>query len=279
MKKSAQITMLCGVVDFSIINKFSSYKKLIKFLTIMLRFKKFIVNKKSIQNKFISYEEVRNVEHKFLICIQKTMFLTKNDPKLGSLQTFVHTDGLLRLRTKISERNDKFPFLYPILLDNKHRVIELIIQDEHKRMCHAGVQSVMCQLREKYWILSMRKTVRKVIAACIICKRFSVKPMQADPPPLPLNRVKDCAVFEVVGIDFAGPIYLRGQQKGWICLFTCAVYRAVHLELVTSLSTMTFLMALRRFIDRRGRPSVQQFSTAQRITWHFNPPSAPWWGG
>ncbi|XP_058805274.1 uncharacterized protein LOC131672213 [Phymastichus coffea] len=303
MKKSAQIAMSCGEIDFSIIDKFSSYQKLIKFFTIMLRFKDFLVNKKSIQRKYVTYREVYNVERKFLICIQQQMFLPKNDPKLTTLQTFIHTDGLIRLKTRISERNDKFPFLYPILLNNNHRCVELIIMEEHEKMCHAGVQAVMCQLRDRYWILSMRKTVRKVISKCVVCKRFSAKPMQADSPPLQLKRVKDSDPFETVGIDFAGPLFLNGQQKGWICLFTCAVYRAVHLELVTSLSTKTFLWALRRFINRQRRPTdiycdngtnfvgadnalkklnwdvINSYSTAQRITWNFNPPSAPWWGG
>ena len=127
--------------------------------------------------------------------------------------------------------------------------------------------------------------------------------MKADPTPLPVHRVKDAAVFEVIGVDFAGPVFLRAQQKGWICLFTCAVYRAVHLELVTSMSTKTFLDSFRRFIGRRGRPSIvysdngtnfvgadnafeslnwdtiSKYSSAKRIDWRFNPPSAEWWGG
>ncbi|XP_011875207.1 PREDICTED: uncharacterized protein LOC105566088, partial [Vollenhovia emeryi] len=129
------------------------------------------------------------------------------------------------------------------------------------------------------------------------------KAFQTINAPLPLDRVKDAAVFEVIGVDFTGPVYLKGGQKSWICLFTCAVFRAVHLELVTSLSTAAFLMAIRRFIARRGRPSViysdngtnfvglnnmfkqldfeklSRTLATERIQWTFNPPSAAWWGG
>ncbi|GFW07910.1 integrase catalytic domain-containing protein [Trichonephila clavipes] len=109
--------------------------------------------------------------------------------------------------------------------------------------------------------------------------------------------------FEVVGVDLAGPLYVKGGQKSWIVLFTCATYRAVHLELTSSLSTDAFLLSLRRFIARRGRPrviysdngtnfrgahgelsgidweKVLKLATIQRIIWKFNPPTVAWWGG
>ncbi|GFW03600.1 integrase catalytic domain-containing protein [Trichonephila clavipes] len=79
--------------------------------------------------------------------------------------------------------------------------------------------------------------------------------------------------------------------------------RAVHLELITSLSTDSFILAFRRFIARRGRSStiysdngknfvgpfnalnsidwdkIQDFALKIKIQWKFSPPSAPWWGG
>lgn len=48
--------------------------------------------------------------------------------------------------------------------------------------------------------------------------------MESEAPPLPPDRVRDATVFEIVGVDFAGPLILRGGEKGWICIFTCAVY-------------------------------------------------------
>lgn len=72
---------------------------------------------------------------------------------------------------------------------------------------------------------------------------------------LPMNRVRDATTFEVTGIDYASPLFLTKGQKAYICPFTCVVYRAIHLELVTSLSTEEFLEAL-RFIACRGRPDV-----------------------
>jgi len=81
--------------------------------------------------------------------------------------------------------------------------------------------------------------------------------MESEALPLPPNRVRDATIFEIVGVDFAGLLILRsGGGKAWICIFTCAVYRAVHFELASTLSTQGFLEYLRRFIARRGRPSI-----------------------
>ena len=78
-------------------------------------------------------------------------------------------------------------------------------------------------------------------------------------------------------------------------LFTCAVVRAVHLELVDSLSVKDTLLALRRFAARRGVPSVIYCDNAKGFQgtskqlegvfghltpeWKFIAPRAPWWGG
>ncbi|GBM16070.1 hypothetical protein AVEN_163115-1 [Araneus ventricosus] len=70
--------------------------------------------------------------------------------------------------------------------------------------------------------------------------------------PLLANRFQVRYQFENVGIDFACPIYTGNTGKAYKVLFTCAVTRAIHLEVVSSLSTEHFLLAFRRFISRRG---------------------------
>ncbi|UYV82294.1 hypothetical protein LAZ67_21001626 [Cordylochernes scorpioides] len=83
---------------------------------------------------------------------------------------------------------------------------------------------------------------------------YSAKPGSVETAPLPTNRIHLGKPFQVTGIDLFGPLLLRNNTKTWVALFTCGVYRAVHMEVIQGLDTPSFLMALRRFISRRGRP-------------------------
>jgi hypothetical protein len=76
--------------------------------------------------------------------------------------------------------------------------------------------------------------------------------------PLPSLRVKQAPVLSVIGMDFADPVYCLDypQRKLYILLLTCAVVRAVHLELTDSLSLADFMLAIHRFVARRGLPSA-----------------------
>ncbi|XP_062714717.1 uncharacterized protein LOC134291231 [Aedes albopictus] len=131
--------------------------------------------------------------------------------------------------------------------------------------------------------------------------------------PLPKVRLTPfIRPFTFVGVDYMGPFLVkigRSSVKRWICLFTCLTIRAIHLELVHSLSTASCIMAFRRFVARRGAPSevfsdngtnfvganrqlaeekrkldkinegcASTFTNAQ-TQWHFNVPVAPHMGG
>jgi hypothetical protein len=75
--------------------------------------------------------------------------------------------------------------------------------------------------------------------------------------PLPADRITASKPFQVTGIEFAGPLYVKGTphlEKCYIALFTCARTRAVLLELCSNITTNTFLLDFQRFIGRRGLP-------------------------
>ena len=79
-------------------------------------------------------------------------------------------------------------------------------------------------------------------------------------PDLPEFRVdhSGCA-FQVTGLDFAGPLYVKNNlnnDKVYMLLLTCASSRAIHLELTTDMSIEGFLRGFKRFIARRGIPEI-----------------------
>lgn len=82
-----------------------------------------------------------------------------------------------------------------------------------------------------------------------------------DPPPLPVARVQVGPPFSITGLDFTVALYIKrkaaaGECKVYICLFACSSTRAVHLEIVTDLTEVTFLQAFRTFAVRRSLPRL-----------------------
>lgn len=304
-KKEVTTLLNCDNSDdcSSFYTYFSDYQKNLNQIAWL---KRFIFNCRNVNNRregILTLEEIEDAERVLIKMVQKIEFGDSENKNISSLNIFKDENGILRVKTKLTERNDSTDFIYPVLLPSQHFVTEKIIFCYHLKLYHIGVQGLLCYLREKFWIIKGRRTVKRIISKCSICQRLNARKLDSPPVGLPYDRVRDAAVFEIVGVDLAGPLYTKNNEKVWICLFTCAVYRAVHLEIVSSLSTETFLLAFRRFIARRGRPSViysdngknfigaehflklvdwniiEKESIVQRIKWKFNPPGAAWWGG
>ena len=116
------------------------------------------------------------------------------------------------------------------------------------------------EIRTRYWIIKGRQFVKKVLHKCTICRRYKGLPQPAPlSPPLPVFRVKEEPAFTYTGVDFVGPLYIKtsgltGSNKVWICLYTCCVVRAVHLDIVPDMTAMSFLRSFKCFTARRGFP-------------------------
>ena len=119
-------------------------------------------------------------------------------------------------------------------------------------------------------------------------------------PSLPNFRVNCSFAFESVGVDFAGPLYVKevysrneNLNKCYLLLFTCATTRTLHLEITQDVSANFVILALGRYMARRGNPrlfisdnfksfkslEVKKFSRKLRIKWSFILEKSPWWGG
>ena len=73
---------------------------------------------------------------------------------------------------------------------------------------------------------------------------------------LPQLRVNPAPPFAISSLDHAGPLLCCPGIKICMLLFTCVVTNAFLSELVSSLSGEETLLAIWRFISRRGMPAV-----------------------
>ncbi|GBM49848.1 hypothetical protein AVEN_191249-1 [Araneus ventricosus] len=235
--------------------KFSNFSKIIRVLCWVLRFVDNTRKKLKPSSEVLDNLEKKETENVLWRMVQRKGFSDKND-SIKKLLVIKDDEGIIRVKTKIVERDDTLDFRFPILLPAKHHLTTCLIRQCHLTNCHAGVQIIAAKLRERYWIIAAKRSIRSVVKNCMVCKRFAAKSLTAPPIHLPLDRIRESAVFEIIGIDLCGPLFIKPKAKAWIVLFTYAVYLVIHLEVVTSLSTEAFIQSLRRFIARRGRPTT-----------------------
>ena len=212
-------------------------------------------------------------------------------------------------------RNSRDPDIckHPLLLSSSSHMASIIIRDAHIRSGHGGIQATMSYIRQTFWVTNCYSNVRRAIRSCVKCARFA----KLTPPQLmgdlPEERVTPSRPFTTCGVDYAGPFSVkfgyRKQSKSYLAVFVCFATKAVHFELVTSLTTEGFLAALKRFVSRRGLPHtlysdngtnfvgarnemaavqdvlhtsngrIEDFSTTQGFKWCLIPPRAPHFGG
>nr|CAI5828097.1 unnamed protein product [Callosobruchus analis] len=250
-----------------------------------------------------------------LAMLQKEGFIKSNN-RLSSLSLFLDDNHIIRVGGRLKNTYLPYNVKHPILLSSKHPLTKLIFQHKHAQLLHPGPQLLLSSIRQFYWPVGGTALAKKVVRQCTVC--FKAKPTfyQCPMSSLPNSRIKPKLPFDVTGLDFAGPFMIlnkkgRGAhlQKVYLAIFVCFCTKAIHIEIVTDLTTENFLAAFRRFISRRGIPSevytdngstfvgahnqlkelghflykrqdsivdsVSEFN----IKWHFIPPYTPNHGG
>lgn len=253
------------------LDRYSKYTKLLRITALV---KRFITNLRSSHDHRvrgpITAAEIQQAELAWIKDIQTRHFHSElkslqEAKKLGSLsrqlRLFIDTDNLLRVGGRLHNAPLDYAEKFPVLLPTRHKLTELLIKDVHHRVAHGGLNSTVTQIRRRFWIPKIRVVVKTALRNCVVCRKVISKPYSPPiPAPLQANRLLHAQPFTVTGIDFTGALYVKGEHgvetKVYVCLFTCAVTRAVHLELVRDMTTRTFLNAFRRFVSRRSLPTV-----------------------
>jgi len=235
--------------------------------------------------------------------------MTDKDNLINQLGLWIDDQGLIRCHGRLQYAPITSEAIYPILLPRKEYFTDLLIFSYHKTSFHAGVAQTLATIRHEFWIPKGRSQVRKVINECQTCRRWEGGPFKMPKmPPIPKMRLSPSAPFTNVGIDYFGPLYIKDNQKVWICLYTCLVVRAIHLELLPDLSSDQFLLGFRRMLAKYGKPTtiisdnakqfklakstidklwskattnadVQSYIANEGIDWKFIVKLSPWMGG
>ncbi|GFU47194.1 integrase catalytic domain-containing protein [Trichonephila clavipes] len=142
-----------------------------------------------------------------------------------------------------------------------------MVRDSHEKVFHGGVSETLLEIRELFWLIKGRQTVKNILKKCLICKRFSSTSGVQVTAPLPALRVEQSAPFSVVGIDFALRSFIsRRGLCSKILTDNAKTFKKSELELKT----------LWKIISD---PTVKAFYASHKIYWQFIMERAPWWGG
>lgn len=181
--------------------------------------------------------------------------------RILSLSPFLNKDGIICVGGRLQNSDEPYEKMHPIIIDTKHNFSKLLFAHQHIKLLHCGPQLLLSNLRNNFWPLRGRVLARGTVNNCKICKIMKAKCFNPIMGNLPSSRVIPSQPFHVTGVDFAGPFYITDRKgrgcritKCYLCLFICFSTKALHLEVASDLSTDVFMLCLRRFISRRGKP-------------------------
>ena len=323
LKNKEQIVGIGNVIKEDSI---STLHKLLRVTAWLLRFRDRLMKQASEEGP-LRVTELRRAKLMWDLFIQDKCYSEvvqdikqgKRNDLVDKLNLIIDNDGIVWCRGRYENVDMAEGVKCPKFLHKDEHFTRLVIEDYHSKCLHLGVSQTLAHTRKENWIPSGRSQVKKILNQYRVCRRSEGNPFKMPRmPPWPKERVNEALPFEFTGLVYFGPLYVNVHshdqetrtvtKKIWVCLFTCLVVRAVHLEIVEDMSADQFLLGLRRFIARRGAPrqiisdnakqfklarkvlnkthqeamligQVQDYATSRRIRWTLIVELAPWMGG
>ena len=314
--------------------KYSSYMKFLRIFALVLRFI-FKLRKclKDFPTEILSPPELNIAFFKIVQILQETEFPDEIkklkqgsllSPHIQKLNPFLDNDSndqfpleitLVRVGGRLSNAPLAMESKFPLLLGKTSYFVKSYLRYLHLKNHHIGPTLLKAILRERIWVINSQEICTKVVRDCVRCFRYRPKLLSQIMGNLPADRVTGIRPFLVSGVDFCGPVNvtlkIRGRSpvKMYIAIFVCFASKAVHIELVSDLSSERFIFSLKRFIARRGRPrtlycdngrnfvgaerqlrelhdslgqesgEIQRYAAEEAFKIAFIPPRAPHFGG
>ncbi|XP_073763460.1 uncharacterized protein [Danio rerio] len=223
-------------------------------------------------NKYLTEEQLQVAGDTIIYAIQREVFadeirgMEKDNPMhkqspFYKLSPFMDSNKLLRVGGRLTRAQLTTNEKHPVIIPSKHHVSQLIIRHFHAQVHHQGRHFTEGAIRAAgFWIVGGKRAVSAVIFRCVTCRRLRGKRQEQVMSDLPEDRMNTDPPFTCVGLDIFGPWTVttrktRGGQaesKRWAVIFVCMSTRAIHIEVIESMDTSSFINSLRRFFALRG---------------------------
>ena len=255
--------------------RYSNYHKLISVTAWCWRFYSKAHKKKgAFSGRHLAAKELNHAEHVLARLSQSRSFPKERDAlshnraippssRLLSLAPYLDQDLLLRVGGRLSNSSLTMSQKHPIIIDSKDVFMILLCNYLHVCLGHCGPTLLLVALGRRFHVVSARRLTRSVCSQCKICRKAAPKTQLQLLGELPAERICTSPAFTSTGLDFAGPFTIKkghtrkpDNLKSYLCLFVCLATKAVHLEVISDLTTAAFLGGLKRFVSRRGCPSI-----------------------
>ena len=153
------------------------------------------------------------------------------------------------LRERILYKKDENGKLLYVVPRNMRKAIVI---KNHDLTHHFGVDRTVARISENYYFSSLRKYVRRHIAACVECILAKTKTgkLEGELHPIPpVNRP-----FEIVHLDHLGPFVTSSKNNKYILAVICNLTKFVQLFAVRDVKAGTAVKKLELFVERFGAP-------------------------
>ncbi|CAG9137857.1 unnamed protein product [Plutella xylostella] len=145
--------------------------------------------------------------------------------RLLTLSPYLDEHGVLRSGGRIDAADAPPGAKRPVILDGRHHVARLIVLSYHLRLAHGSQETVVNELKQRYWVIKIRPTVKSVATRCIICRMRRCTPQVPRMGDLPEARMAHhLRPFTHCGLDLFGPMEVtvgRRREK--------ALWSLIHL--------------------------------------------------
>ncbi|XP_055527801.1 uncharacterized protein LOC129720363 [Wyeomyia smithii] len=270
-RKAAIFVIQTVVSSDTLINRFSSFHRMIRVIAYCLRFVRRCKGGNLADSVVLSVDEPNVAKTTLIKLVQREAFgdeikqlaagkqLFKRS-SLRLLNPFLDMAGVIRVGGRLRLSDEGYVCKHLILLPGFHYFTRLLLMSIHLKTLHGGVSLTLAVTRNEFWPTNGRRAVRNTIHKCYRCIRANPQPIKQSKGQLPHARVSPSRPFSITRIDYCGPVFVKtpGRKaspiKAYTAIFVCFSTKAVHIELVGDLSTASFMYALRRFIARRGCP-------------------------